>query len=262
MTHRLPRIRLVVPTTGRRLRYLEQCLESISRQDEPADVVVVGPTVPSPALHELAKSYRCLYVPELDRGISSAVNQGWSGADVDYLGWLGDDDLLTDGSLSAAVRELERVPDAAMVYGWVRVIDSNGSHVYTMRPGRFASWLLTYGQNFVWQPGSLYRKAAVEKVGMLDPLLRYTMDFDLHLRLRRYGKLHYLPQPLACYRSHPTTLTATNPEPYGERRRVMRRHLGPVSGALEVCWWPAAKSVGRALGALQFRTGREDKAHG
>lgn len=256
MTHRRPRVRLVVPTTGGRLTYLEQCLASIGRQDEPAEVVIVGPAAPSPALRELVRSHPCRYAAESGRGLSNAVNQGWTGADTDYLGWLGDDDLLTEGSLSAAVGELERTPAAAMVYGRVGVIDSSGNDLYTMRPGRLAPWLLPYGVNFVWQPGSLYRRAAVRQVGMLDPSLRYTMDFDLHLRLREYGRLRYLPLPLACYRSHPDTLTATNPEPYGERRRVMRRHLGPVAGALQACWWPVAKHAGRALGALQVRTGR------
>lgn len=251
-----PRVRLVVPTTGERLSYLHQCLDSIRRQEEPIDVVIVAPSAAADSLRGLTDLYQCRLLVERARGISHAVNQGWEDAHTDYLTWLGDDDLLAPGSMAAAVAALDADPAATMVYGRVRTIDGDGHHVYTMRPGRCAPWFLRYGPNFVWQQGSLYRHRVVREVGMLDPRLRYAMDFDLHLRLWQQGTLRYLPRVLGCYRLHPTSLTVTNPDPHRERRLVMRRYLGPTARSLESCWWPVAKGANRVWGATQFHAGR------
>ncbi|MFE2737127.1 glycosyltransferase [Streptomyces sp. NPDC059349] len=244
-----PSVRLVVPSNGDRPEYLEQCLASVRRQREPVEAVVVGPARAADALREVAKRHGCGFLVEDERGLSNAVNQGWRGATTQYLTWLGDDDLLTEGSLSATREALDRVPGAAMAYGRLTIIDADDRTVYTLRPGTFASWFFRYGQNFVGQPGSLYRRSAVQRVGMLDPALRYAMDFDLHLRLRQGGGMVYLPQVLGCFRVHPSSLTVTNPCPDDEGRRVMRRYLGRTALRLEPYWWPLAQGLSKAWGA-------------
>ncbi|NBM16476.1 glycosyltransferase [Streptomyces sp. GC420] len=242
----------MVPTTGQRINYLRVCLESIMTQPQAIDVVIVGPAAATAPLAEIASEYGCRFIPERTSGLSNAINQGWEESVADYLGWLGDDDVLADGAISAAIEELEGNSDAAMVYGRVKVIDSEGNHIYTMRPGKAASRVLKYGVNLVWQPGSLYRERAVRRAGLLDPSLRYVMDFDLHLRLSQHGTLSYVPRILASYRYHPTSLTATNADPHGERLTVMRRYLSRRAQMLEGCWWPVAKCVGRVWGSLQI----------
>ncbi|RXS85671.1 glycosyltransferase [Streptomyces sp. TM32] len=235
----------MLPTNGERPGYLEECLTSIRRQDEPVDLVIVGPAGAASLLRAAAERHGCRFLVEERQGLSNAINQGWRGATAEYVAWLGDDDLLTGGSLAAALGKLDRTPAASMVYGQVGVIDSAGRTLYTMRPGAFASWFFQYGQNWVGQPGCLYRREAVRQVGALDPTLRYAMDFDLHLRLRRSGRMAYLPRQLGCFRVHPTSLTASNPDPQDEGRRVMRRYLGPKARRSEECWWPLARCVSR-----------------
>lgn len=251
-----PRVRMVLPTNGERPGYLEECLTSIRRQDEPVDLVIVGPAGAASLLRAAAERHGCRFLVEERQGLSNAINQGWQGATAEYVAWLGDDDLLTQGSLAAALGELDRTPAASMVYGQVRVIDSAGRTLYTMRPGAFASWFFQYGQNWVGQPGCLYRREAVRQVGALDPTLRYAMDFDLHLRLRRSGRMAYLPRQLGCFRVHPTSLTASNPDPQDEGRRVMRRYLGPKARRSEECWWPLARCVSRGWATFTKIGGR------
>lgn len=243
-----PGVRLVVPSNGERPEYLERCLASVRRQREPVEAVVVGPARAADALRGAADRHGCGFLVEDERGLSNAVNQGWRGATTEYLTWLGDDDLLTEGSLGAAREALDRVPGAAMAYGRLTVIDADDRTLYTLRPGTFASWFFRYGQNFVGQPGSLYRRSTVQRVGMLDPALRYAMDFDLHLRLRQSGGMVYLPRVLGCFRVHPSSLTVTNPCPDDEGRRVMRRYLGRTALRLEPYWWPLAQGVSKAWG--------------
>ncbi|MEU2154389.1 glycosyltransferase [Streptomyces sp. NPDC019396] len=241
-------MRLVVPTIGDRPDYLELCLTSIRNQIESVELVIVGPATAASRLREVADRHSCRFLTEEHRGLSNAINQGWRGAETEYVAWLGDDDMLTGRSLSAACDALERNPTAAMVYGRFQVIDVSGRPLYVLRPGTFASWFAGYGQNFMGQPGSVYRREAVERVGMLDPALRYAMDFDLHLRLRKWGGMLYLPQVLGCFRVHATSLTVTNQNPELEQLRVMRRYLGPKAQRLELLWWPLARVVSQAWG--------------
>jgi hypothetical protein len=96
--------------------------------------------------------------------------------------------------------------------------------VVTIRPGRLASALLPYSVNQVPQPGSLFRADAVRRLGYLDESLTYAMDQDLFTRLRRVGRLDYLPVELAAYRMHPGTVTMNRRDNH-EEELVRTRNL-------------------------------------
>jgi hypothetical protein len=68
------------------------------------------------------------------------------------------------------------------------------------------------------------RRAAVERVGGLDPRLHYVMDWDLWLRLERAGCVfHFLEAPLAAVRVHEGTKTLSGAaERYSEIRALLR----------------------------------------
>ena len=120
--------------------------------------------------------------PALNAGLGLAEGQRW-------FAWLNDDDVLTEGSLAATSGALEREPAATAAFGGVEYVDPSGRRLAMSRVGRLAPWLCTFGPDFIPQPGSLMRMDAVRSVGGLDDSLRYAMDLDLFLRLRRRGPL-------------------------------------------------------------------------
>jgi GT2 family glycosyltransferase len=232
-----PRVLLVVPTLGRRLGYLAQSLESIRAQGVPVDIVMV---VPAAALDARALGQRYgVHLIDDPGSLSGAVNAGFAAAREHHaLGnWLGDDDLLTPGSLAAAVRVLDRDRRTAVAYGQCRYIDGDGRELWLNKSGHKASRLLPWGPDLVPQPGMLFRLADFSAVGGLDESLEFAMDLDLLLRLRRRGRLVYVPRPLSCFRWHQTSLTVSDrTRSLSESERVKHRYLPARLRRLAPVW--------------------------
>lgn len=252
-----PLVRLVVPTLGKRLDWLAECLQSVVCQGLPVDVVVVGPPSATGA-REIARNVEVCWQDQVGTGLGNAINQGFAETASKYLAWLGDDDILMPGSLLRSTGELEARQDASMVYGRLRCIDANGDFLFLIAPGSFAAKWMRWGHDFVPQPGSLFRRAAVEKVNGLDESLRYAMDLDLFLRLQKVGTVRYLREELASFRRHDTSLTVSNSAPGEEARIVRRRYLSAPARALESLGAPAIDLAGRlwAKGFLWDPRGR------
>lgn len=251
-----PSVLVVVPTLGQRPDYLRETLDSLEAQEGVRlHVVVVAPAAATDVQSETeGRGHR--FLAQTGRGMSQAINQGWqhAGDDAEAWAWLGDDDLLAAGSLQTASAALRRSPRASMVYGRCAYIDARGELVYEARPSRAAAWLLRWGPDLVPQPGSLFRAAAVRRVGMVDESLRYAMDLDLFLRLADVGPVVYVPRVLASFRWHADSTTVADPGASDREARdvrartwVGRRRAGR---ALE----PAAMLAGRLLHKAQRRT--------
>lgn len=246
---------VVVPTLGQRPDYLRLTLDSLQGQRGVGVRVVVVAPASAQAVREECARRGIDFVAQTGRGMSQAINQGWvtRGEGAEFWAWLGDDDLLPQGSLEAAVAALRRSPRAAMAYGRCAYIDAEGGTLFEARPGRFASWLLRWGPDLVAQPGSLARASVVRESGLLDERLRFAMDLELFLRLKDAGGLVYVPRTLAAFRWHEGSTTVGDPgasdaEAREVRRRtwVGRRRVGYASERL-------AHQAGRVLHRLQRR---------
>jgi GT2 family glycosyltransferase len=209
----------------------------LSQASVQMDAVVVAPPAAT-TVSALCTELGIKFVAQEGRGIAAAVNQGWHlfGDAADYLGWLGDDDLLAPGAAAWSVGVLQAKPAAAMVYGDCEYVDEAGRRLFVAKPTRWAATLLRWGPDLVPQPGSLARSTAIESTGRLDESLKYAMDLDLFLRLQRVGSIVYTPRTLAAFRWHPGSTTvrarqASEREAAYVRRRSWRgweRMAGPL----------------------------------
>lgn len=232
------RVLLVVPTLGRRVDLLRQTLQSIRDQaPHRADIVIVCPPDAEEAVNLGAEF--CARVVDDPGGMTAAINAGLAEAQPrhEYFNWIGDDDLLTPGSLAAAVSALDADPVTVAAFGYCDYIDTADRVLFTSRAGVLAPWLMTWGPDLVPQPGALFRLAAVREVGGLDPTLSYAMDLDLMLRLRRRGTFVNTGRTLSCFRWHPTSATVANrTASLDEAERVKRRYLSPAQRRLAPLW--------------------------
>jgi GT2 family glycosyltransferase len=237
-TRAAARVLLVIPTLGRRVDLLRQTLESIRDQvPHRADVVIVCPPAAAEAV-ALAAEFGARVVAD-PGGMTAAINAGLAEAQPghEYFNWIGDDDLLTAGSLAATVSALDTDPAAVAAFGYCDYIDAADRVLFTSRAGGLAPWLMTWGPDLVPQPGALFRLAAVREVGGLDPTLSYAMDLDLMLRLRRLGTFANTGRTLSCFRWHPTSTTVANrTASLAEAERVKRRYLSPAQRQLAPLW--------------------------
>jgi glycosyltransferase involved in cell wall biosynthesis len=229
---------VVVPTLGQRPETLSASLASVRGQrGVRAHLVVVVPSDATDA-RRTAVEHGATVVDDPRRGLSAAVNAGIAvRAEETYYAWLGDDDLLEPGGLETLSTLLDDNPEAVVAYGACRYIDDQGRQVALSRAGGLATRLLPWGPDLVPQPASLTRVSSLVGAGEYDESLRFAMDLDMFLRLRRLGPFVSTKREVASFRWHADSLTVANRGlSLAESERVKRRHLPPRLRPLTPLW--------------------------
>jgi glycosyltransferase involved in cell wall biosynthesis len=188
-------------------RFLEDALRSVLAQTyEPLEVVVVdgGSTDGSVDVIRRFAGELASWTSEPDRGQAHALNKGFARVRGEVLGWLSSDDTLLPGAVARVVDELERDGEALLVYGAAMFVDEDGGALFPLTARAFdPDEMRRRCENFVVQPGSLFRRRAWELAGPLDEDSHYLFDFDFALRVSRHGSVKAIPDALATYRVHP-----------------------------------------------------------
>ncbi|MGH9666052.1 MAG: hypothetical protein ACRD9L_16625, partial [Bryobacteraceae bacterium] len=107
---------------------------------------------------------------------------------------------------------------AAVVYGDAWWVDAEGS-VLRPYPARAFDRELLQRECFICQPAAFVRREVFEQVGLLDPALSFTFDYDLWLRIAQVHTMQKLDGRLALSRMHAESKTL------GHRRQVFRETL-------------------------------------
>lgn len=245
---------IVIPTLGRRSDYLAQTLESILGQSVAADIVLVAP-IDAPAVLDAVARHGVGLIAD-PGSLPSAINAGMASAQPHhrYVNWLGDDDLLTSGSLSVTRAALESDSARVLAYGACSYIDEQGRDLWVSKAGRWAERILAWGPDLIPQPGMLVRREAWERVGGVDESLRFAFDLDLLLKLKSVGTFVDVGTVVSSFRWHSESLTVSDrtmslDESEAVKRRYLSRHARrlswiwekPVRGATRI----AAREVSR-----------------
>lgn len=235
-----PRVGVVVPTLGTRNKYLLDCLSSIRRAGR-CHIQLITAT-PNAHRHLLDSGQVDGMSEDEQMGLAAAINRGMSQlpASVTFATWLGDDDLLTDDSLTKARDALSGSGDAVMVFGSCEYIDEKGRTLVVIKSGQFAPWLLRIGPQLLPQPGSLFLLSAYRELGGLDTTLHGAFDLDLFIRLKKLGsRFIFIPVVLSKFRWHRESLSVQSRKTITREASTVRvRHLSPVLRALSFLWEP------------------------
>src|SRR5207244_11142175 len=108
------------------------------------------------------------------------------------------------GAVSRVVAELEADPEALLVYGDNVFIDEESRRTAALRArDPSVAEMVRTCENFVPQPGSLFRRRGLE----LAPLQEgyYFFDYEFVLRLAGAGTVKRIEAELAGYRLHPAS---------------------------------------------------------
>lgn len=253
----------VVPTLGERVDTLGPALASIqSQQGVAITLVVVAPRTADEA-RRVAADHEAVIVDDPKRGLSAAVNAAIAAANQEaYFSWIGDDDELHPYGLRTLVDLLESDPEAVVAFGACDYMDDRGRVFAVSRAGKWARRVLAWGPDLIPQPSSLTRLSAMRTVGDYDESLRFVMDLDMFLRLRRHGRYVSTPTRVAKYRWHPDALTVANRDAsISEGDRVRRRHLPRPVRPFAVLWErPVRVAINVVSGQLSKRARKEQPA--
>lgn len=231
------RVGIVVPTLGERPDYLKECLSSI-RSAGQAHILLVAPSSLNTSTLTSSGLVDSVAI-DLGGGLPAAINQGMKAlpGSVEYVNWLGDDDLLTPGSLESAERALHESKDVVMVFGACEYIDGSGNSLWLNSSGAWAVPLLRFGPDLIPQPGALFRRSVFESTGGLETSLGWAFDFDLFIRFSKVGRLKYINQTLAKFRWHPESLSVEHRrKSVAEASKVRVSHLPFFLKLISVMW--------------------------
>lgn len=171
---------------------------------------------------------------ERNRGLPKSRNDGLQVVKGEFIAFCDSDDIWESNKLETQVNSLEQNPEDDIVYCDTLIIDANGlltgqrfSDIYPL-PGTPYGWLfeeLVRG-NFINVQSALMRKRCLQSVDHFDEDLGVLEDWWYWVQLSRDHRFLYLKQPLARYRVHGESMTATKRRCFPVTRvKIFRRML-------------------------------------
>jgi glycosyltransferase involved in cell wall biosynthesis len=223
-----PLLSVVTPCLGAAAT-LPQALASVPEHPDIEHVVVDGGSTDG-TVELLSGASGVRFVSEPDRGLSDAMNKGVAMARGEYIGWLNADDYYLPGALETVLSAL-RSSAPVWLTAPCLIVDGSGREIRrgVTRYKRF--FLRRYGrrsllvQNYVAAPSTFVRRSALLDVGGFDERFRYSMDYDLWLRLALLADPLVLDEPVTAFRMAGDSLSMTGFErQFEEHAQNAREH--------------------------------------
>jgi glycosyltransferase involved in cell wall biosynthesis len=181
------------------------------------------------------------WTSESDRGQADALNKGFRRASGTLVCWLNADDYFYPGALAAAAKAYAADPAAPFYFGNGHRVDREGNEIGEFFPRghvRFVRDALVFGLNYILQPATFIRRAALDRVGFLDPSLHYGFDTDLWLKLSALGEPRVIRKVLAASREYAETKTSIGSfERAEELRQIAAKHAQVAATPGSVCYY-------------------------
>ena len=235
-------VAIVIPTLGKRIDYLKLAIDSIRKASiDDVFILLVAPVafqVPDDVtIDDL--------VTDSGGGLAAAINLGMSNLpqSVEYVNWLGDDDLLLPGAIDSTVSALN-ASNAPFVFGGCDYMDAAGRLLFTNRSGAWAVRLMRFGPQLIPQPGAMFRRSALTSVGGLNEQFKWAFDLDIFIRLSRRAQPIFLPQTLASFRWHDDSLSVGGRRgSVNEASQIRRSNLHPIVRSFSLLWEPFVRQL-------------------
>ena len=148
--------------------------------------------------------------------------------------WLNADDIFYPGALTAVTSFFREHPSANLVGGIINIMSSDG-FVFKLWPIRGYSRIkMALGiydgrkDAFVMQEGTFWTAGLWNKIGGLDPALRYAGDFDLWFRFAQHAEYHQLETLLASHRRRVGQLSSNLTSYFAEVDSIQNKDGGDM----------------------------------
>jgi len=234
---------VITPTLGTSA-WLAETLAAVAALGGAVRHVLVCP--PAAAGRLRARAPAVEIIPDDRPGVYAALNRGLqAGGEWEAFTWINDDDILLPGGIRAADALLAASPACDVVYGRVDYFSGSGAGLGPLpvedKPARLPA-LFAAGVPGLTQHGTLVRRTAAERLGLLDEQYRLAADFDYWARALTAGlSFAHVPQPVARYRLRPGQLSGEVDRAAAEIGESARRHF------------PGTSLLGAAGTRLRFR---------
>jgi glycosyltransferase involved in cell wall biosynthesis len=228
--------------------YLSQTIESVLANLSPGDEYFVIDGGSNDGSIDIIRQYEPRltgWVSEPDRGYADALAKGFALATGDILCWINSGDLLLSEALDATRQSLTDT-GADMVFGDDFYVDEKGQVISFSRGYvKDLRGPMLYGGWTPLQDACFWRRQLYERVGGMNPCLRYAADFDLFLRMALQGTCQYVPLTFSAFRRHAGQKSISGSHVYRRERDDLRRGMldglpGSKLGKSLRCTWHEA----------------------
>jgi glycosyltransferase involved in cell wall biosynthesis len=206
----------VLIPTYRRPDMLRRAIASVVRQRCGARVAVYDNGADH-ATHQVVEAFmqqgHAISYHAHERNIGANANFAYAMAHVEteFFAMLSDDDLLLPGGLQRAIDAFATYPQALFVASPVLLVDPRGRVLREV--GRWPAGLyetphglleMAGREHFTWT-GTVFRRAALERAGTLDPKTELLSDLDFLLRVASRGDFAVIDEPGGIFAWHPSS---------------------------------------------------------
>jgi glycosyltransferase involved in cell wall biosynthesis len=201
-----PLISVVLPTYNG-ARYLRQSITScLTQTHQNLELIIVDDhsSDDTPLIIRSFQDSRIHYIRnDINQRLPSALNIGFAQAKGDYLTWTSDDNFYLPEALEKMLLTLlSRQGDFVYCAYFSIHDDQKRDDRQIVRLPEDASFK---DVNFV-RACFMYSRRVMEQIGCYDPEVELSEDYDYWIRVSKKFKLHYLNEPLYCYRYHNNAL--------------------------------------------------------
>ena len=234
-------ISILVPVYNPPIEFLDECLNSVMRQQARNwELVVANDGSTKPEVREFLDGFAALHAADSrvrilhkeNGGISSAINHALSSATGDYIAILDHDDALDPRCIEIFSERLAEGGEPDAIYSDEDKINSRGEHFELYcKPDYSPELLLTqmYLCHF-----TIFKRSLVNEVGGLRSTMDGAQDFDLALRLMpKLNDVRHIPLPLYHWRAWAESTAMTiEAKPWAQQAaaRAQQEHLDRTFG--------------------------------
>ncbi len=212
--------------------WLKESVDSVLAQTYPNVELIIVNDCSTDGSDRLAESFRRnntqIIHNKKNAGINGSRNIALTYAQGTYIALLDQDDLWFPQKLRQQMAIIEMDPDVDFVYS-DSFYGTDMSHISNRsfeiaRPHTENANSHILISNFIPSLTVLFKRDLIEKAGMFDETYTACADYEMLVRLLRYAKTSYVPEPLGLYRLHPKSFTYSNRErQYLEKIRILKR---------------------------------------
>jgi hypothetical protein len=197
----------IVVNTYNQARFLAEALRSCLEQTVPPSEILVVDDGSLDNPKEVVESFPGIgFYHQKNAGRSSARNAGLAKVSSELVVFLDADDRLNPAATEAGLECFANNPDAALVYGAFRFIDAAGRSASPVCHERLGAQpfleLLRRGNVIAMHGAVMYRTDRLRAIQGFDENLHTCEDYDVYLRLARFGQIATHDCCVAEYRRH------------------------------------------------------------